>query len=429
MKILVVGSGGREHALVWKMGQSPLVKKIFAAPGNAGIQDLAECVPIQADQIEELLAFAKKESIDLTVVGPELPLVNGIVDRFESEGLAIFGPSKAAARLEGSKSFSKNLMAKAGVPTAPFGVFTTVNEAKHFIVEKEPPFVIKADGLAAGKGVIIAESCEEGVKVVNEMIDRGLFGDSGKTVVIEEHLKGDELSILLFTDGKQILPLASSQDHKRAYDYDRGPNTGGMGAYSPCPSVTDEDLNKIIKQTAEPVINELYRQGTPYKGILYVGIMLVNGKAQVLEYNVRFGDPEAQAVIPRLKTDIVPVMLQIAKGSLETKKLEWDERTCIAVVMASKGYPGKYEKGIKIEGLDVIKDKKDVVVFHAGTAQESDGTIVTNGGRVLALSALGATLHEVQGTAYEAIQKIVFTGSFYRRDIGKKVFEKTEIGK
>ncbi|OGW90025.1 MAG: phosphoribosylamine--glycine ligase [Omnitrophica bacterium RIFCSPLOWO2_01_FULL_50_24] len=427
MKVLVIGSGGREHALVWKIRQSPLVDKIFACPGNAGIAELAECVPIEAENLEGLLTFALDQKVDLTVVGPEAPLVKGVVNLFQSKGLNVFGPSQEAARLEGSKAFSKELMARVGVPTAAFQTFTHVAGAKHFIVEKEPPFVIKADGLAGGKGVIIANSCEDGIRVVNDMIENKLFGESGELVVIEECLTGDELSVLLFTDGTSIIPLASSQDHKRVYDDDRGPNTGGMGAYSPCPIVSDEDVHKIIERTARPVINELKRLGTPYRGLLYVGLMMTEKGPYVLEFNVRFGDPETQAVLPRLKTDIVPIMSDIARGTLKTRTLEWDPRACLTVVMASGGYPGAYEKGHEIKGLETIREES-VVVFHAGTTRNKTGAVVTAGGRVLAVSALGATLKDAHDEAYRAIERITFTGGFYRRDIGKRVFEKMGVG-
>jgi len=293
-------------------------------------------------------------------------------------------------------------------------------------VEKEPPFVIKADGLAAGKGVIIASSCEEGIEVVNRMIEEKQFGDSGKVVVIEEHLRGDELSVLLFTDGSTIIPLASSQDHKRAFDEDRGPNTGGMGAYSPCPFISGVELGEIVEKTARPVVDELKKRGTPYRGLLYVGLMMTEKGPQVLEYNVRFGDPEAQAVVPRLKTDIVPIMKEIADGKLKTTKLEWDARACLTIVMASRGYPGSYEKGFEMKGLDQVC-REDVFVFHAGTKKSESGQIVTNGGRVLAVSSLAETLKEAHDLAYECISKIEFTGGFYRKDIGKRVFEQTEV--
>ncbi len=426
MKILVIGSGGREHTLIWKIAQSPLVTKIYAAPGNAGIETLAKCVNINMDQLDDLRQFALNQKIDLTVVGPELPLVNGIVDLFESSGLKVFGPSGEAAKLEGSKAFSKRLMAEVGVPTAAFQIFDSVNEAKRFIVDREPPFVIKADGLASGKGVLIANSCEEGIQVVNQMIQNRLFGDSGKLVVIEEFFKGDELSILLFTDGEKIIPLASSQDHKRAFDDDQGPNTGGMGAYSPCPFVSDQEVNEILDKTARPVIQELKRRESPYRGLLYVGLMMTQSGPQVLEYNVRFGDPETQAVLPRLKTDIVPIMLEIANGKLKTLSLEWDPRPCLAVVMASRGYPGTYQSGFEIKGLDQIKPQ-DAIVFHAGTTREPSGQVATSGGRVLAVSALGESFKDARDRAYQSVEKISYEGAFYRRDIGKRAFEKTEV--
>ena len=426
MKILVVGGGGREHALIWKIAQSPLVKKIYAAPGNAGIEELAECVSIAVDQIEDLRQFALDEKIDLTIVGPELPLVHGIVDLFEETGLKIFGPSAEAAQLEGSKAFAKKIMSDAGVPTAAFQIFDNVNEAKRFIIDREPPFVIKADGLASGKGVLIANSCEEGIQVVNQMIQNRLFGDSGKLVVIEEFFKGDELSVLLLTDGERILPLASSQDHKRAFDDDQGPNTGGMGAYSPCPLVSEKELNEIIDKTARPVIQELKGRKIIYHGLLYVGIMMTSSGPQVLEFNVRFGDPETQAVLPRLKTDLVPVMYEIASGKLKTQTLEWDPRACVSVVMASGGYPGTYQSGYEIKGLEQA-NKSNALVFHAGTMREPSGAITTSGGRVLAVSALGNIFKEARDLAYQAVDKISFQGCFFRKDIGKRILERSEV--
>ena len=424
MKVLVVGSGGREHALIWKIAKSPLVKKIYAAPGNAGIESLAECVNIAVDQIEDLRQFAIDQKIDLTVVGPELPLVRGIVNQFEKAGLKVFGPTAEAAQLEGSKAFAKKIMSDAGVPTAAFQIFDNVIKAKRFIIDREPPFVIKADGLASGKGVLIANSCEEGVQVVNQMIQNRLFGDSGKLVVIEEFFKGDELSILLLTDGERILPLASSQDHKRAFDDDQGPNTGGMGAYSPCPLVSDKELNDIIDKTARPVIEELRERKIIYRGLLYVGIMITTSGPQVLEFNVRFGDPETQAVLPRLKTDLVPIMYEIASGKLKTQTLEWDSRACVSVVMASGGYPGTYQSGYEIKGLDQVRG---ALVFHAGTMREPSGSVTTSGGRVLAVSALGQTFKEARDVAYQAVDQISFQGSFFRKDIGKRVLERSEV--
>lgn len=426
MKVLVIGSGAREHTLVWKISQSPLVKKIYTAPGNAGIQGLAECVNISVDAFDDLLQFAFDQRIDLTVVGPELPLARGIVNLFQDSGLKIFGPTREAAKLEASKAFAKKLMAESGVPTADFQVFDNVNQAKQFIIDREPPFVVKADGLASGKGVLIAHSCEEGIQIVNQMIENRLFGDSGKLVVIEECLVGEELSVLAFTDGESILPLASSQDHKRAFDNDQGPNTGGMGAYSPCPLVSEQALNEIVNQTALPVIQALKRQEINYRGLLYIGLMMTEKGPRVLEYNVRFGDPETQAILPRLKSDIVPIMLEIAEGKLRTRELIWDKRACLAVVMASAGYPGTYQSGFEVNGLDQIHDP-EVVIFHAGTSQGSDGRITTSGGRVLSVTALGASLKEAYERAYQAVEKVTFRGAFYRKDIGRKAFEKTGV--
>jgi len=427
MKVLVVGSGGREHALVWKIKQSPLVDKIYAAPGNAGIAEDAECVAIKAEALTELRDFAVQKKIDLTVVGPEVPLVEGIVDLFQASRLGVFGPTREGARLEGSKIFSKQLMSETGVPTAPFKVVDHIDDAKKYILDRKPPYVIKADGLAAGKGVLISRSSEEAIQAVGDMLKGHMFGDAGKRVLIEECLEGDELSVLLFTDGERIVPLASSQDHKRVFDDDEGPNTGGMGAYSPCPLVTDRELADIIDQTAKPVINELRRRKTPYRGLLYVGIMMTSSGPHVLEYNVRFGDPEAQAVLPRLKSDIVPIMREIAHGTLRTLQLEWDSRACMTVVMASGGYPGSYDKGLTISGLGDILHP-DMTVFHAGTKKGPGGQMVTSGGRVLAVSALGDSLKDAFEGAYDAMSKISFQGAHYRKDIGRRAFEKTGVG-
>jgi len=321
MKVLIIGSGGREHVMAWKISQSPLLTKLYAAPGNAGIAQIAECHPIKADDIPALLDFAKREKIDLTVVGPEAPLVLGIVDIFQKEGLKIFGPSQAAARLEGSKAFAKDQMTKFGIPTADYDVFGNINEAKHFCVETEMPVVIKADGLAQGKGVVICDSSQEAIAALTRIMSESVFGDSGKKVVVERKLEGEEVSILAFSDGEKVIPLATSQDHKRAYDYDRGPNTGGMGAYSPCPFVSDEKFNEIIDLAIRPMIRGLASEGTPYRGLLYAGLMLTKNGPMVLEYNCRFGDPEAQAVLPRLKSDLLPILLQIAEGKLSVDSL------------------------------------------------------------------------------------------------------------
>ncbi|MBI4388167.1 MAG: phosphoribosylamine--glycine ligase [Candidatus Omnitrophica bacterium] len=420
MKVLLIGSGGREHVLAWKIAQSSECEKLYVAPGNAGIAKLGECLSIKAEDIEELLKFVKENKIDLTVVGPELPLVNGLVNQFESEGLLVFGPTKEAAQLEGSKIFSKELMLESKVPTASSQVFSNVNDAKRYIIEQEPPIVIKADGLAAGKGVVIAHSCEEGIEAVNRMIAKRVFGDAGSRVLIEECLTGAELSVLVLTDGETVIPLASSQDHKRAFDQDEGPNTGGMGAYSPCSLVDDAKLEEIVRLTAQPIIQTLKKKGIIYRGVLYVGIMMTQKGPYVLEYNVRFGDPEAQAVLPRLKTDLLSILLQIAKGKLETKTLEWDSRACITVVIASQGYPGSYTTGFPILGLEEVASMGGVIPFHAGTKLNEEGKTVTAGGRVLSISALGATLRDAYEMAYCAVKRISFKNAFYRTDIGRQ---------
>lgn len=334
MDVLVIGSGGREHALVWKISQSPLVDKIYCAPGNGGIKKIAECVDIKADNISKLVEFAIEKKVSLSVVGPEAPLVLGIVDEFEAKGLKIFGPCKAASKLEGSKVFAKSIMEKYGVPTAHHKLFKNSSDAKSHLINSEPLFVIKADGLAAGKGVIIARTTEDAVQAITNIMEKKVFGEAGNSVVIEELIEGEELSVLAFTDGSNILPLASSQDHKRAYDHDEGPNTGGMGAYSPCPLVLHDDIHSIVDKTIRPTIQGLRKEGIVYRGLIYAGLMISKKGPVVLEYNVRFGDPETQAVIPRLKDDIVPIFLEIAEGKLMTKKLAWDYRSCINVVIS-----------------------------------------------------------------------------------------------
>lgn len=423
MKVLVIGSGAREHALCWKIAQSPLLTELYAAPGNAGISKLAKCLSIKSDDIAGLLAFAQKEKMDLTVVGPEAPLVAGIVDEFQKNGLKIFGPSQAAARLEGSKAFAKVQMSKFGIPTADYEVFGNINEAKQYCVETEMPVVIKADGLAAGKGVMVCESSQDAVAALTTIMADKAFGDAGKKVVIEKKLEGEEVSILAFSDGVKVIPLASSQDHKRAYDHDRGPNTGGMGAYSPCPFVTEEKFNEIIDLAVRPMIKGMAAEGTPYRGLIYAGIMLTKDGPMVLEYNCRFGDPETQVVLPRMKSDILPILMQIAGGALLSTDLEWYEKACITVVIASGGYPGFYHTGFPITGLDSAGAKEDVFVFHAGTALNEKQQVVTAGGRVLTVTAVGENLRAAYDRAYSQITKISFEGSFYRRDIGRRAME------
>ncbi|MDD5217253.1 MAG: phosphoribosylamine--glycine ligase [Candidatus Omnitrophica bacterium] len=423
MKVLVIGSGGREHVLAWKIAQSPLLTKLYAAPGNAGIEQLAECHPYSADDIQGLCEFAKNEKIDLTIVGPESPLVAGIVDLFQKEGLKIFGPTQAAARLEGSKAFAKDQMVRFGVPTAHYESFSNVNEAKQYAIEAEMPVVIKADGLASGKGVVICESSHEAVKTITQMMSEGVFGDSGRKIIIEKMLEGEEISILALTDGEKILPLASSQDHKRVYDYDRGPNTGGMGAYSPCPQIPDEKIAEAVDLTIRPIVKGMAKEGSRYRGILYAGLMMTKEGPFVLEYNCRFGDPETQAVLPRLKSDLLAVMAEIANGNLKTERLEWDDRACLAVVMASGGYPGFYHKGFVIDGIEVLEKKSDFFVFHAGTARNAEGKFVTAGGRVLAVAALGDNLRAAHDRVYRDLSRIRFEGGFFRRDIGRRALE------
>jgi phosphoribosylamine--glycine ligase len=423
MKVLVIGGGGREHALVWKIAQSPLVERIYCAPGNPGIAAQAECVPLAVDDIEGLLAFAQEKKVGLTVVGPELPLTFGIVDRFRSAGLTIFGADRKAARIEGSKAFAKDLMARHGVPTAAYGTFTDHRQAVDFIASRGAPIVVKADGLAGGKGVIVARTEEEAVAAVDSILLEGAFGDAGSQVVIEEFLEGEEASFLAFTDGKTILPLASAQDHKPVFDGDQGPNTGGMGAYSPAPVVTAELHERIIETVLRPIIDGMASEGCPYSGILYAGLMIKNGDIQVLEFNARFGDPEAQPLLARLKSDLVPVLLACARGSLEGVSLDWHDKAAVCVVMASGGYPGPFEKGYEIRGLEDAVGIDDLMVFHAGTALK-DGRIVNSGGRVLGVTGLGETVASAIDKAYSGVKVISWEGAHHRTDIGKKALSR-----
>jgi phosphoribosylamine--glycine ligase len=423
MKILVIGSGGREHALVWKIAQSPLVTEVFCAPGNAGIASLAKCVALKVDDVDGLLDFAQQQKIDLTVVGPELPLTLGLVDRFREAGLTVFGATRAAALIEGSKSFSKDLMAKYGVPTASYGTFSDRDEAVAFIEQHGAPIVVKADGLAAGKGVILAATVEEAVAAVGSILCDGAFGSAGARVVIEEFLEGEEASFLAFTDGERIVPLASSQDHKAAYDGDTGPNTGGMGAYSPAPVVTQAIHDKIIEQVLKPTIAGMAAEGRLYSSILYAGVMVKDGELKVLEFNARFGDPETQPLLARLKSDLVPVLLACARGDLSGIELEWHDKAAVCVVMAAGGYPGDYAKGQVIEGLDAAADIEDVVVFHAGTSLQND-KIVTAGGRVLGVTGLGGNVAEAIDRAYKGVKAIHWQDVHYRNDIGRKALNR-----
>ena len=423
MKILVVGGGGREHALVWKIAQSPLVEKVYCAPGNPGMKELAETVHLAVDNIDGLCDFAIKEQIDLTVVGPELPLTLGIVDRFKAQGLAIFGPSKAAAQIEGSKGFSKDLMAKYGIKTAAYESFTDRDAAAAYIRQQGAPIVVKVDGLAAGKGVILAQNEDDAIAAVDDILVKKTFGDAGDAVVVEEFLTGEEASFFAFTDGKNILPLASSQDHKQIFDGDKGPNTGGMGAYSPAPVVTDALYQRIVDEVVQPTIDGMAAEGCPYCGILFVGLMIENDDFKVLEFNARFGDPECQPLLSRMKSDVVPVLLDCARGELTTKALEWYDRAAVCVVLAAGGYPASYSKGDVIEGIDAANAVDGVRVFHAGTA-EQDGRIVTAGGRVLGVTGWGETVAVAIDKAYEGADKIQWNGMQMRRDIGKKALNR-----
>jgi phosphoribosylamine--glycine ligase len=423
MKILVIGGGGREHALVWKIAQSPLVTKLYCAPGNPGTANLAENLHIGVDQLDQLLAFAYENKIDLTVVGPEQPLSLGIVDLFESHGLKVFGPSQKAAFIEGSKAFSKDLMQKYHVPTAAYGVFTDQAEAEEFIRRTGAPIVVKADGLAAGKGVIIAQTCEEAIEAVRDMLSGNAFGSAGSRVVIEEFLTGEEASFLVITDGKNVMPLASAQDHKAIFDGDLGPNTGGMGAYSPAPVVTADIHEKAMQQVIRPTVDGMAAEGRPYRGVLYAGLMVKDGEVKTLEFNARFGDPECQPLLMRMKSDIVPVLLAVANGDLADSIIEWHDKAAVCVVMASEGYPGDYRKGDEISGLDDAAEIEGLYVFHAGTSARN-GACVTSGGRVLGVTALGTSVKEAIAIAYHGVSHIIWPGVQYRTDIGKKALER-----
>ncbi|MCS6925056.1 MAG: phosphoribosylamine--glycine ligase [Candidatus Binatia bacterium] len=419
MKVLVIGSGGREHALVWKIRQSPRVSRVFCAPGNAGIGEIADLVSLTPDDIHGLRRFAQQEGVDLTVVGPELPLSLGLVDEFEAYGLRVFGPTRQAAQLETSKAFAKEFMRRQGIPTPYFGVFSDPDEAQRYIAEVGAPIVVKADGLAAGKGVMICPTVQEAYEAVDEIMRARLFGDAGDRVVVEEFLEGEEVSFLAFTDGQTVLPLATAQDHKRAFDGDRGPNTGGMGAYSPTPLVTPALADRIVQEVMIPAVKGLRQRDIVYKGILYAGLMVSRESVKVLEFNARFGDPECQPLMLRLRSDLVEVMEAVIEGRLAEVTLSWDPRPAVCVVLAAEGYPGMYETGKIITGLDDLQHWQDGVVFHAGTAKV-DGAFTTKGGRVLAVTALGADIPAAITTVYQAVKKISWPGMHYRHDIGQR---------
>jgi len=426
MKVLVVGGGGREHAIAWKLHNSRSVEKVYCTPGNAGISEVAECIDVDPLDFDALLDFVKYEWIDLTIVGPEDPLSKGIVDAFEKEGRLIVGPNKAAARLEASKAFAKDFMRQNGIPTAEYRTFTSYTQAEEYVKLKGTPIVIKADGLAAGKGVIICKTHDEAVAALRSIMKDKDFGDAGDRVVVEACLEGEEASYIAFCDGKTILPLASSQDHKRVFENDEGPNTGGMGAYSPAPVVTDEIEKKVIERVMRPVLEGFRREGVKFKGILYAGLMIKNGEPSVLEYNCRLGDPETQPLLARLEGDFGEIMKAIAEERLSGIELKWKPQVATCVVLASEGYPGSYPKGREITGLQEAAGLQDVVVFHAGTSFR-DGKVVTNGGRVLGVTALGADLKAAKELAHTAIERINFEGMHYRRDIGDKALRRAKI--
>lgn len=419
MRILIIGSGGREHALTWKLSQRPDVDEIFVAPGNGGTAGIAVNVPIKDNDIPALVAFAKEKAVDLVVPGPELPLTLGVVDAMKEAGIPCFGPVAACARLEGSKSFAKEVMQAAGVPTAAAGVFTNRADADAFAASHGAPLVIKADGLAAGKGVIVAMTDEEVKAALDLMFENSAFGDAGSTVLIEEFLRGEEVSLLCFCDGKTALPLPSAQDHKAVFDGDKGPNTGGMGAYSPAPVLPDEKLDAMADIVARPILAEMARRGTPFTGILYAGLMMTADGPKVLEYNVRFGDPECQPLLMRLKNDLADVMTACIEGRLDSIKLEIEDRSALGVVLTSAGYPGSYPKGMPISGIEEAENMDDVQVFQAGTRKEGD-RILANGGRVLCVTALGKDLKDAQKRAYEGLDHLTMEHSQFRNDIGLK---------
>jgi phosphoribosylamine--glycine ligase len=425
MKILIVGGGGREHALAWKIANDSTSPDVFCAPGNAGTTDVATNVPIGAEDIDAIVEWASENRPDLTVVGPEAPLCAGITDRLNAIGLRVFGPTEDAAQLEGSKIFAKELMQAAGVPTAAAETFTDADAARAYLEQVGAPVVVKAEGLAAGKGVFVCESLEQAHAAIDETMVSRAFGDAGNRVVIEEFLGGEEASILALIDGEHVLMLASSQDHKRALENDEGPNTGGMGAYSPAPVVTDDLWPIIREQVFERLLTELRKRGIVYRGVLYAGLMIEEGQPKVLEYNCRFGDPEAQAVFPRIDGDLLPALNACVDGNLDASMLNWSDSPCVCVVMASGGYPGSYEKGKAIEGLDRAGAVDDVVVFHAGTDGD-DGNTVTSGGRVLAVSACGPELESALERAYSAVSEIHFDGAQFRRDIAHRALDRVQ---
>ena len=425
MKILLIGGGGREHALAWKLAQSTKVENIFAAPGNPGIAELpkCQCIALNLDDLEKVADYAEDNGIDLTVVGPEATLVAGIADVFKRRGLPVFGPSKAAAQLEGSKAFSKELMAKYDIPTAFFKICEDIEIAKAYVEEKGAPIVVKADGLAAGKGVVVAMTKEEALEAIDEMMADQKFGNAGARVVLEEFMEGEEASLLAFTDGKTVVPMIAAQDHKRVYDNDEGPNTGGMGTYAPAPVMTDVLRLKATERILKPVVAAMAEEGTPYQGCLYAGLMIKGDSVKVVEFNCRFGDPETQVILPLLDGDLAEIMLACATGTLDEVEVAWSDKAAVCVVMASGGYPGSYENGKEISGLAEANTDEATVVFHAGT-KLADGKIVTAGGRVLGVTSVDKNIREARDRAYAAVEKIKFDKVFYRKDIAWRALKR-----
>ena len=425
MRILLIGGGGREHALAWKLAQSSKVEVIFAAPGNPGMAMLpkCQCIGLNVDDLEGVADYAEEQSIDVTVVGPEAPLVAGLADVFKRRGLPVFGPSKAAAQLEGSKAFSKELMAKYNIPTAFFKICEDIETAKAYVEEKGAPIVVKADGLAAGKGVVVAMTKQEALDAIDDMMGDHKFGAAGARVVLEEFMEGEEASLLAFTDGKTVVPMIAAQDHKRVFDGDEGPNTGGMGTYAPAPVMTDVLRLKATEIILKPVVAAMAAEGMPYQGCLYAGLMIKGDSIKVVEFNCRFGDPETQVVLPLLDGDLAEIMLACATGTLDKVDVFWHDKAAVCVVMASGGYPESYEKGKEITGLAVAEEDKDVVVFHAGTKADGE-KVVTSGGRVLGVTAVDSSIKAARDRAYAAVEKINFDKAFYRKDIAWRALKR-----
>ncbi len=424
MKILVVGSGGREHALCWAISRSPLCQKLYCAPGNAGIESVAECLPIPADKIYDILAVCHLHAIDFIVIGPEVPLSLGLADELRSEGFSVFGPGKAAALIESSKGFMKDLCTCAGVPTAEYERFTDAAEAKAYAQAKGAPIVIKADGLAAGKGVTVARTLDEAFAAIDDALVKKVFGDSGESLVIEEFMEGEEVSFFALCDGEVALPFAAAQDHKTAYDGDRGPNTGGMGAYSPAPIVDAAMQDRIMREIIEPTVKTMREMGCPFTGVLFAGLMITKTGPKLIEYNVRFGDPETQVMIPRLKSDLLALLYATSKGMLDGIAIHWHDYAALCVVMAANGYPGEYKKGSVIRGLDEANAVPDAIVFHAGTDRDAQKHVVAAGGRVLGVTAVAPTIADAQNLAYQAVDQIDWPEGFCRRDIGWRAIAK-----